>query len=98
MSQQDSLPLTATIALKNKKGLHTRPATRIAEIARNFDCQIVIEHNHTSANAHSVMDLMMLGAAYGTTLTLKAQGKEAKRALETLTEFINKMPEDPDET
>ncbi|MFO1095372.1 MAG: HPr family phosphocarrier protein [Planctomycetaceae bacterium] len=66
---------TVTVTLEN--GLHMVPASTIARAARDFRGHLVLRHDHITADAHSVLDLLQLKAEYGVVLEIEADGDGA---------------------
>ncbi len=84
-----------TFEVKNKLGLHARAATKLVQLASRFPCEIVISRAGQSANAKSVMGVLLLCGSKGTRLSLEAQGDEAQRAIQELGTLIdNRFGED----
>jgi len=76
------------IALPNPSGLHTRPATALASLARRFQSDIRILANGKSINAKSPVGLMKLGIRCGDMLQLSAQGTDACAAIADLAALV----------
>lgn len=84
-----------TFEVKNKLGLHARAATKLVQLASRFPCDIVISRAGQSANAKSVMGVLLLCGSKGTKLSLEAQGDQAERAIDELGNLIdNRFGED----
>ena len=84
-----------TFEVKNKLGLHARAATKLVQLASRFPCEIVISRAGQSANAKSVMGVLLLCGSKGTKLSLEAQGDQAERAIDELGNLIdNRFGED----
>jgi phosphotransferase system HPr (HPr) family protein len=84
-----------TLTIVNKLGLHARAATKLAQLSQQFDAEIIISLNDKSANAHSIMALMLLAGGQGKNVTIKTSGKDAKQALLAVCQLINdKFDED----
>jgi phosphocarrier protein len=77
MIQQD-------LVVTNSLGIHARPASLIVQTAMPFDCEIVIEKDGTSANAKSIMSVMMLAAGCDTKVTIRASGRDEQKAVDAL--------------
>jgi phosphocarrier protein HPr len=81
---------TATIA--SRVGLHARPAAIFAEAAGEQPVEVTIAMAGTPADealdASSILSLMGLGAEYGTTVVLRAEGEGADQALEALVQIL----------
>jgi len=80
---------SCSIELKNKTGLHARPAAVFVNKAQTYESEIEIEKDNRSVNAKSIMGLMSLGAAFGDTIILKAEGKDEEDAVKELTVLVN---------
>ncbi len=77
------------VVIKNRHGLHARPAALFVKTAQQFQAEISVEKEGELVNGKSIMGLMMLAAAKDSRLRLLAQGKEADAALTALEELIN---------
>lgn len=74
--------------IRDKAGIHARPAGKLAELAKGFDCEITVQAAGKSARADSIIELMSLGAAEGTLLRVEASGSDAQRALRHIRRFL----------
>ena len=83
-----SPPLIRDLPITNKRGLHARAAARFVQTAERFDATVTVSRDGHSVGADSIMGLMMLAAAPGTTIRLEATGKEAAPALDALEQLI----------
>jgi phosphocarrier protein HPr len=72
------------VVVTNSLGIHARPASLIVQAATPFDCEIWLEKEGTSANAKSIMSVMMLAAACDSKVTIKASGKEELKAVDAI--------------
>ncbi len=76
------------VRLTNKRGLHARASHKFVERALDFDAEVKVRsHNEVCADtvvADSVMELLLLGSACGEEITISAQGREAKSAVQAL--------------
>lgn len=76
---------TRVLTVKNKMGIHARPAAMIVRIANQYsDTEVTVEKEDEEVNGKSIMGLMMLAAGYGAKLTFTAQGKDAKTLLDEM--------------
>ncbi len=79
----------ATVKIRNKLGLHLRPASKLVKLASQFtDCEIGLTKNGQLINAKSIMGVIMLAAEQGSELTIEVTGKSAAKALADLTQLI----------
>jgi phosphocarrier protein HPr len=75
----------ATVEVKNRLGLHLRAASALAQTAAQFTSKITIGATKDDlVNAKSMTSLMMLGAAQGSKLKVRAEGPDAKEALKAV--------------
>lgn len=75
------------LIVKNRAGIHARPATLIAQLANKFTSEITLEKDSIVVNAKSIMGVITMAAGYNTTMTLKVEGpdeSEAASAIENL--------------
>ena len=83
------------LTVRNRAGIHARPAALIAQTANKFASEVLIEKDGTIVNAKSIMGVITMAAGYNTTLTVKAEGPDAQQAVEALhTLFENKFEEE----
>ena len=81
--------------IKNRAGIHARPAALIVQTANQFDSQIYLEKDGDRINSKSIMGIITLGAAYNTILKILADGSDEAEAVEAIaTLFENKFEED----
>lgn len=76
--------LTAHVVVRNKLGLHARPAALLARSMAGFDASVQVD----GVNAASVLELMRLGATQGRELTVSATGPQARVALDAFAAAI----------
>jgi phosphocarrier protein len=75
------------VDLRNRQGLHLRPATRFAQEALRFRCAVVVSAAGQEVSGKSILLLTSLAAERGTRLRIRAEGEDAEecvRALEAL--------------
>ena len=80
--------LTRSVTVPNKRGLHARAAAKFVMLAERFDASVDVVRDGQSVPARSIMGLMMLGAGMGATIELRAEGWDAKEALDALAELV----------
>lgn len=81
---------STTAKVCNSKGLHARPASKCAKLADSFDAEIIVACNGERAEANSIMDLLMLGAAPGSELAIEARGPDAEAASAAFADFVRR--------
>jgi len=84
---------TATIC--NRRGLHARAAAKFVKLVATFDAQVHVSHRGTEVSGMSIMGLMMLAAAPGTTIMVEALGSDADAVVAAIEELVgNRFGED----
>jgi phosphotransferase system HPr (HPr) family protein len=79
-----------TVIVKNKQGLHARPAALFVQVANKFESRITISRDEEKVNGKSIMGILMLGAEQGCPITIEADGKDAELALTELEKIVTK--------
>lgn len=78
-----------TFTIKNKFGLHARAAAQFVQLASKFDSDIFVDKNGQEVNGKSIMGILILAAAQGVEITVRAEGTDASAALSALGELID---------
>jgi phosphotransferase system HPr (HPr) family protein len=78
------------LIVKNKQGLHARPAALFVQIANKFDSRITVMRDEEKVNGKSIMGILMLGAEQGSIIIIEAEGKDAELAISELEKIVNK--------
>jgi len=78
----------AYLEIKNSDGLHMRPAMQFVDVASQYKSEITVSNDQTSVNGKSIMQVSMLAATCGTKLKVKAEGPDAKAAIDALRELV----------
>ncbi|MGH1366482.1 MAG: HPr family phosphocarrier protein [Calditrichia bacterium] len=87
--------LKKTFTIKNKFGLHARPAAHFVKTAGRFKSKIDIAKDGLVANGKSIMGLMTLAAETGSNVDIMIDGDDAEAAMEAISELIeNKFYEE----
>ena len=89
--------LTKELTLKNKYGMHVRPAGLFAKIASRFNADVEVEKDGNVVSGKSIMALMTLEAVCGTTLRVTAAGPQAREVLDELEALVSRKFDIPDE-
>ncbi len=76
------------LIIRNKQGLHARPAALFVQIANKFDARITVKNDQESVNGKSIMGILMLGAENGSKITLEVDGSDAEMAIVELEKII----------
>jgi phosphocarrier protein len=72
----------------NKLGLHARASAKLTQLAGNYASEIWLSRNGRRVNAKSIMGVMMLAAAKGSTITIEADGPDEAEAVTALKALI----------
>lgn len=76
------------IIIKNKTGLHARPAALFVQVANKFDSDITIKKDDQVVNGKSIMGILMLAAEKGAKVTIMAEGDDAEKAVRELSDIL----------
>ncbi len=83
------------LIIKNKLGLHARPAALFVQMANNFKCEIIVIKDAQEVDGKSIMGILMLAAGQGSRIQIRAEGLDAKEALEELQQLLmSDLPEE----
>ena len=77
------------VIVKNKQGLHARPAALFVQVANKFDSRITVKHNNEEVNGKSIMGILMLGIGTDSLIIIEAEGSDASKALLELEKVIS---------
>jgi len=80
--------LSRSVEIKNRLGLHARPAALLVQTVTQFDADVTIRIQGQSVNGKSILGLMMLGAGPGTVLEVSACGRQAAEALAAVAALV----------
>ena len=95
MSEAETLGSEQTLQVRNKYGLHARPAAEFVKLASRFQSDIWVRKQDLEANGKSIMGMMMLAAECGAEITIRASGSDADDAVEQLAGLVkNKFGEE----
>jgi phosphocarrier protein len=78
-----------TLVICNKKGLHARASAKFVQTVEKFDAEVRVKRNGDTVGGTSIMGLMMLAAAPGTSITVEAVGPQAAEVIQALELLIN---------
>jgi phosphotransferase system HPr (HPr) family protein len=79
---------TSKVTIKNKLGLHARPAALFVQLANRFKCDIFVNKNGVEVNGKSIMSVMMLAVESGSEIIIRGVGEDAREAVKALTELV----------
>ncbi|MBE0453054.1 HPr family phosphocarrier protein [Roseovarius autotrophicus] len=76
------------LEIVNEKGLHARAAAKFVEVVEGFDAQAEVLHGGQSASGDSIMGLLMLAAARGSTIDVEITGADAEPLADALAALV----------
>ncbi|RKF15396.1 HPr family phosphocarrier protein [Roseovarius spongiae] len=76
------------LEIVNVKGLHARAAAKLVEVAEGFDATAEVSQNGQTASADSIMGLLMLAAAKGTTIDVETRGPDADALADAIAALV----------
>jgi len=85
----DTTIIKRKITVKNKQGLHARPAALFVQVANKFDARITVRRDKEEVNGKSIMGILMLGAERGSQIIIEAEGIDAAQAVAELEKIIS---------
>lgn len=81
--------LSRDFIIRNKLGLHARAAAQLVQTANRFRSDVTVGKDGVEVNGKSIMGILMLAAAQGTTIKVMVQGEDAEQALMTIGQLID---------
>ena len=76
------------LLITNKRGLHARASAKFVQTVERFNAEVWVTRGVETVGGTSIMGLMMLAAAPGTTIVVSAIGPEAEAAITAITELV----------
>ena len=76
------------VTVVNQLGMHARAAARFVHLAARFESQIRVARDTREMDGKSIMGLLLLAAARGTTIRISAEGGDEAEALAALVDFV----------
>ncbi|MDD3149159.1 MAG: HPr family phosphocarrier protein [Candidatus Riflebacteria bacterium] len=77
------------VEIRNKLGLHARPASLVVKLAGKFESEIQLIKEETEINAKSILGVMMLAAGPGQKVTITADGNDEVEAVDAIASLID---------
>lgn len=77
-----------TLEIVNEKGLHARASAKLVEVVESFDARAEVSKDGMSASGDSIMGLLMLAAARGSTIDVQTSGPDAEALADALTALV----------
>jgi phosphocarrier protein HPr len=79
---------TRIVTVVNRLGLHARAAAKFVHLATRFQATVLVARDARQMDGKSIMGILLLAAAYGSTLTITAEGADEQEAAEALASLI----------
>jgi len=80
--------LQQEVEIINRLGLHARASAKLTQVAGRFKADVWVGRNGRRVNAKSIMGVMMLSAAKGSTLVVETDGPDEQEALDAVSRLI----------
>ncbi|MBL8905504.1 MAG: HPr family phosphocarrier protein [Rhizobiales bacterium] len=80
--------LERELDILNARGLHARASAKFVKCAESFNAQVTVTRDGQSVPGTSIMGLMMLAAAQGTSIVVSVEGPEAEEAMQALVQLV----------
>jgi phosphocarrier protein HPr len=82
--------LQREVEIINKLGLHARASAKLTQVAGRFEADVWLSRNGRRVNAKSIMGVMMLAAAKGTTVLVETEGADEEAAMRAVEALVAK--------
>ncbi|MCE4222838.1 HPr family phosphocarrier protein [Methylobacterium sp. C25] len=77
-----------SLPIINKRGLHARASAKFVQMVERFSCTVTVTRAGETVGGRSIMGLLTLGAAQGTSIYVTAVGEDAQAALDAIDELL----------
>ena len=84
----DETTLTKTMAIKNRLGLHARAAAQLVRTVSQFRAEVTVSKDGQEVDGRSILGLLMLAAAQGSIIEVRAAGPDAAAALAAIEDLV----------
>jgi phosphocarrier protein NPr len=88
-TEKNTITVSKELTIINKLGLHARAASKLAQLCQQFSAQITLTLEEKEADAASVMAIMLLAGGQGKVVKVTAQGLDANKALQAISQLIS---------
>jgi phosphocarrier protein HPr len=79
-----NLKFVQKVKVKNKMGLHTRPATAIVKLLQNTKSKVEFTYKRETVNAKSILSILMLAVRKNSSITITCDGVDAQDIMDQL--------------
>lgn len=94
-SEASAAAVTRELPIVNRKGLHARATAKFVQCVEQYDADVTVTRGSETVGGQSIMGILTLGAAQGSTITVSATGPDAGRVVQALAELLaNRFGED----
>lgn len=94
-SSSASSQLSVELIVKNRMGIHARPAAMVVRVANRFPAELYVEKDDEQVNGKSIMGLMMLAAGQGSKLRFTTIGEGGKEMLDEMEKLFERKFDEP---
>ncbi len=77
-----------TFEITNQLGIHARVAAKLVETANRFQSEVLLEKDGVEVNGRSILGILTLFCPYGSRLTVRTEGVDAREAMEAFVRLI----------
>lgn len=77
------------IVIKNKQGLHARPAAAFVQIVAKYNSTVTVRKGKERINGTSIMGILTLGVQQDSSITVEIDGEDAQKVLDELEKFLS---------
>lgn len=88
VAKQGDALLQRELVIVNRKGLHARATAKFVQCCDRFEAEVTVSKDGETVGGASIMGILTLGAAKGSTIVVAASGREAEAALAALAELV----------
>lgn len=82
------MTVTRSTTIRNRHGLHARPASEFVKLASSFEAEIRVKKDDLEVNGKSIMGVLMLAAEPGSSIAITGSGEDEEAAVEALVRFV----------
>jgi len=76
------------VTVVNQLGMHARAAAKFVHLAGRFDARVKVAHDRREMDGKSIMGILLLAAARGSTITISAEGADERDAVDALVALV----------
>jgi phosphocarrier protein len=77
-----------SVPVVNQLGMHARAAAKFVHLAARFQSQITVARESREMDGKSIMGLLLLAAARGSMVTIRADGVDEQEAIDALSDLV----------